>query len=102
MPHLVHAIGHVKVNTTVTEAVVQDATEILGLHVTYSDERQTWLSSNGRAAELVLLRSNENSAHRSDSRRSPSKPSVRSRRGSRARVAGFFRVNPASTAWPPA
>ena len=24
MPHLVHAIGHVKVNTTVTEAVVQD------------------------------------------------------------------------------
>jgi hypothetical protein len=51
MPHLVNAIGHVKINTTVTETVVREATEILGLHVTYSDDRQTWLSSNGRAAE---------------------------------------------------
>ena len=59
MPHLVHAIGHVKINTTMTETVVREATEILGLQVTYSDERQTWLSSNGRAAELVLLRSHE-------------------------------------------
>ena len=40
MPHLVHAIGHVKINTTVTETVVREATEILGLQVTYSDERQ--------------------------------------------------------------
>ncbi|MBR0751570.1 glyoxalase [Bradyrhizobium jicamae] len=63
MSHLVNAIGHVKINTTATEAVVREATEILGLHVTYSDERQTWLSSNGRAAELVLLRSAENSTH---------------------------------------
>ena len=63
MSHAVHAIGHVKINTTAIETVVRDATEILGLHVTYSDERQTWLSSNGRAAELVLLRSHENSTH---------------------------------------
>src|SRR5207244_3722781 len=39
------------------------ATEILGLQVTYADERQTWLSSNGRAAELVLVRSHENATH---------------------------------------
>ena len=57
MTHLVHAIGHVKINTTATEAVVREATEILGLQVTHSDDRQTWLSSNGRAAELVLLKS---------------------------------------------
>ena len=63
MSHLVHAVGHVKINTTATEAVVRDATEILGLQVTYSDDRQTWLSSNGRAAELVLLRSSENATH---------------------------------------
>ena len=63
MPPLVHAVGHVKINTSLTEAVVREATEILGLHVTHSDDRQTWLSSNGRAAELVLLRSSENSVH---------------------------------------
>ncbi|WP_027520560.1 VOC family protein [Bradyrhizobium sp. Ec3.3] len=63
MPPIVHAVGHVKINTTATDAVVRDATEILGLHVTHSDARETWLSSNGRAAELVLLRSDENSAH---------------------------------------
>jgi catechol 2,3-dioxygenase-like lactoylglutathione lyase family enzyme len=63
MRPLVHAVGHVKINTSLTEAVVREATEILGLHVTYSDDRQTWLSSNGRAAELVLLRFSENSVH---------------------------------------
>jgi catechol 2,3-dioxygenase len=63
MSQLVHAIGHVKINTTVTEAVVREATEILGLRVTYSDAHQTWLSSNGRAAELVLLRARENATH---------------------------------------
>lgn len=63
MPHLVHAVGHVKINTTAIEAVVREATEILGLRVTYADEGQTWLASNGRAAELVLLRSHENAVH---------------------------------------
>jgi catechol 2,3-dioxygenase len=63
MSHLVHAIGHVKINTTATEAVVHEAQEILGLRVTYSDNAQTWLSSNGRAAELVLVKSSENSTH---------------------------------------
>lgn len=63
MTHLVHAIGHVKVNTNVVDAVVREATEIVGLRVTYSDDRQTWLSSNGRAVELVVLKSDENSAH---------------------------------------
>jgi catechol 2,3-dioxygenase len=63
MSHLVHAIGHVKINTTATEAVVREAQEILGLRVTYSDNAQTWLSSNGRAAELVLVKSSENSTH---------------------------------------
>jgi len=63
MPDIVHAIGHVKINTTAIETVVREATEILGLQVTYADGRQTWLSSNGRAAELVLLRSQENTTH---------------------------------------
>jgi catechol 2,3-dioxygenase-like lactoylglutathione lyase family enzyme len=63
MAHLVHAVGHVKINTTVTDAVVREASEILGLRVAHSDQRQAWLSSNGRSAELVLLQSDENSAH---------------------------------------
>jgi catechol 2,3-dioxygenase-like lactoylglutathione lyase family enzyme len=63
MAHLVHAVGHLKLNVVDPEAVVHDATEILGLHVTYRDAGQTWLSSNGRKAELVLLRGHENSAH---------------------------------------
>ena len=54
MSHLVHALGHIKINTRDIDGVVRDATEILGLHVTHSDAEQTWLSSNGRAAELVL------------------------------------------------
>ena len=61
--HLVHALGHIKINTTDIDGVVRDATEILGLHVTHSDDRQTWLSSNGRAAELVLVKSDENETH---------------------------------------
>ncbi|ASY66831.1 hypothetical protein SJ05684_b58490 (plasmid) [Sinorhizobium sojae CCBAU 05684] len=63
MTHIVHAVGHMKVNVTDPEAVVRDATEILGLQVTSRDGRQTWLSSNGRAAELVLIHADENSAH---------------------------------------
>jgi catechol 2,3-dioxygenase-like lactoylglutathione lyase family enzyme len=63
MSHIVHAIGHLKVNVVDPEAVVRDATEILGLHVTYRDRGQTWLSSNGRQAELVLLHAGENAAH---------------------------------------
>jgi catechol 2,3-dioxygenase-like lactoylglutathione lyase family enzyme len=63
MQHLVHAVGHVKINTRMTETVAREAIEILGLRVTYSDDRQTWLSSNGRAAELVLLRADENATH---------------------------------------
>src|SRR5271154_6492236 len=63
MPHLVHALGHIKINTRDIDGVVRDATEILGLHVTHSDAGQTWLSSNGRAAELVLVKSDENTTH---------------------------------------
>jgi len=63
MTHLVHAIGHMKINTAVADAVVREATEILGLRVTHRDDHQTWLSSNGRAAELVLVHAGENSAH---------------------------------------
>lgn len=63
MLHLVHAIGHVKINTNVADAVAREAQEVLGLRVAYTDPHQIWLSSNGRFAELVLLRSNENSAH---------------------------------------
>jgi catechol 2,3-dioxygenase-like lactoylglutathione lyase family enzyme len=63
MTHIVHAVGHMKVNVVDPEAVIRDATEILGLQVTHRDSGQTWLSSNGRAAELVLVHSDENAAH---------------------------------------
>jgi hypothetical protein len=63
MAHLVHAIGHLKLNVVDPEAVIHDATEVLGLHVTHRDAGQTWLSSNGRKAELVLLHAGENSTH---------------------------------------
>lgn len=62
-PHLVHALGHIKINTTNINAVVHDATDILGLHVTHRDDTQVWLSSNGRDAELVLRKADENSTH---------------------------------------
>ncbi|MBE9606882.1 VOC family protein [Acetobacteraceae bacterium H6797] len=63
MTHLVHAVGHLKLNVTDSDAVIRDATEILGLHVTRREGGQTWLSSNGREAELVLLQSDENATH---------------------------------------
>ena len=61
MSYLVNAIGHVQLNVTVMDALVREATEILGLHTTKRDEAETWLSSNGRQAELVLHRAEENS-----------------------------------------
>lgn len=61
--HLVHAIGHMKIDTTDVDGVVRDATEILGLHVTHRTPEQVWLSSNGRAAELVIQAASENAAH---------------------------------------
>ncbi|MDK4740249.1 VOC family protein [Rhizobium sp. CNPSo 3464] len=61
--HIAHAVGHMKVNVSDPDAVIRDSTEILGLRVTHRDEGQTWLSSNGRAAELVLIHNDENSAH---------------------------------------
>lgn len=63
MTHIVHAVGHMKVNVSDPDAVIRDATDILGLHVTHRSEQEAWLSSNGRAAELVLVTSSENSAH---------------------------------------
>lgn len=63
MSHIVHAVGHIKVNVTDPKAVIRDATEILGLRITHSNDTETWLSSNGRAAELVLLHADENAAH---------------------------------------
>jgi catechol 2,3-dioxygenase-like lactoylglutathione lyase family enzyme len=53
----------VKINARDADAVVREATEILGLRVTHSDNSQIWLSTRGRAAELVLVRADENAAH---------------------------------------
>lgn len=63
MSHLVHALGHVKLNTNRIDEVVRDSTDILGLRVTRRDDNQTWLSANGRAVELVLVSTDENSTH---------------------------------------
>ena len=50
-------------NTNCIEDAVRDATDILGLRVTRETGNQVWLSSNGRAAELVYVEADENSAH---------------------------------------
>lgn len=63
MTFLVHAIGHIEINVTDPAAVIKDATEILGLHVTHRTNGETWLSCNGRAAEVVLRHAGENSTH---------------------------------------
>jgi len=54
MSYLVNSIGHVQLNVTDMVATVRDATDILGLHVTRTEQSQTWLTSNGRKVELVL------------------------------------------------
>lgn len=61
MHYLVNAIGHVQLNVVDIDAHVRESTQILGLHVTRQDQNTVWLSSNGRAAELVLHKSHENS-----------------------------------------
>jgi catechol 2,3-dioxygenase len=67
MAQLIHAVGHLKLNAKDIDALVADFTDILGLHITREIHgeagRQVWLSSNGRAAELVVVEANENSAH---------------------------------------
>ncbi len=63
MAHLVHALGHVKINTNNINDMIRDSTDILGLRVTRQKEGEVWLSSNGRAAELVLVEADENSTH---------------------------------------
>ena len=62
MTFIAHAIGHIQIGVTNVAAVVKDATDILGLHVTQSDQSNTWLSSNGRSAELVLRNDTRNAA----------------------------------------
>ena len=63
MTHLVFGIGHLKLNVRDVAAMVRDSTGILGLRVTRQTGKETWLSSNGRMAELVLFASRENSCH---------------------------------------
>jgi catechol 2,3-dioxygenase len=63
MRHLVHALGYIKLNTDRLDAMVADTTDILGLRVTRRTENEVWFSANGRAAELVLVRAEENSTH---------------------------------------
>ncbi|MBF9034335.1 glyoxalase [Rhodobacterales bacterium HKCCE2091] len=63
MAQIVHAVGHVKLNTDCLADVVRDSTEILGLHVTHDSAEQVWLSSNGRKAEVVFLAAAENATH---------------------------------------
>jgi len=63
MKQLVFAMGHVKLNTTDVEALVKDSTDVLGLRVTQRTDTEVWLSSNGRAAEMVVVKAEENSFH---------------------------------------
>lgn len=63
MAQIVHAVGHVKLNTNCIADVVRDSTDILGLRVTHEGDGQVWLSSNGRAAEVVLVEADENATN---------------------------------------
>ncbi|TBX98598.1 VOC family protein [Rhizobium laguerreae] len=63
MAHIVHALGHMKLNTNCIEDLVRDSTDILGLRVTKESSEGIWLSANGRQAELVLIPADENSCH---------------------------------------
>lgn len=63
MAQIVHAAGHVKLNTNRVESLVRDSTDILGLRVTREVGNQVWLSANGRAAELVIVEADENSTN---------------------------------------
>ena len=63
MTPIVHAAGHVKINTDRMADCLRDATDILGLHVTHEGEGRIWLSANGRAAELVLVEADANAAN---------------------------------------
>lgn len=63
MQQIVHAAGHIKINTNKVDDVVRDSTDLLGLRVTREADGQVWLSSNGRTAELVVVESEENSTH---------------------------------------
>lgn len=61
MSYLVNAIGHVQLNVVDVDALVKESIDVLGLHVTRSTDETVWLSCNGRQAELVLHKSDENS-----------------------------------------
>ena len=60
MSYLVNAIGHVQLNVVDLDALVRESIDVLGLHVTRDAGDTVWLSCNGRQAELVLHRSDEN------------------------------------------
>ncbi len=60
MTFLVNAIGLVQLNVIDLDAIVTESTDILGLQVRHREDDVAWLSSNGRKAELVLHRSDEN------------------------------------------
>ncbi len=60
MNYLVNAIGLVQLNVRDLGAMVAESTEILGLQLRHRDDNMAWLSSNGRRAELVLHKSDEN------------------------------------------
>ena len=60
MGYLVNSMGHVQLNVVDLEALVRESCDILGLRVTREDGDCVWLSSNGRMAELVLHKSDEN------------------------------------------
>lgn len=61
MGFLVKDLGHVQLNVVDVEAFVTEATTVLGLRVTRSEGKVTWLAADGREAELVLHESDENS-----------------------------------------
>jgi catechol 2,3-dioxygenase len=60
--YLVNSIGHVQLDVTDIDAVIRDATEILGLHVTRREDGFAWLACNGRRVELVLREAAANAA----------------------------------------
>ncbi|MGN7861082.1 VOC family protein [Microbacterium sp. 22303] len=58
---LISSLGYVSLRTTDLDAVIRNATEILGLHEVESTRQKTFLSAQANHHEIVYTRSDENS-----------------------------------------
>src|SRR5690554_5706553 len=61
---LVFRLGYVALNVTDADRSAEDACNIVGARISGRDDRMIMLTSNQRRAELILMRSDENTLRR--------------------------------------